>query len=73
VNILQATLARVAGHQAWHCQSSAGAVHDLASRFTAGRVLERFEPGAFKFEGVDTLNDAFERMGAKLVSRLGCL
>jgi hypothetical protein len=71
VNMLEATLAGVAGRQTWHCQSSAGAVHDLASRFTAGRLLERFEPGAFKFEGVDALNDGFERMGAKLVSRLG--
>jgi hypothetical protein len=71
VNMLQATLAGVAGRQAWHCQSSAGVVHGLASRFTAGRLLEHFEPGTFKFEGVDTLNDAFERMGANVARRLG--
>ncbi len=71
VNMLQVTLAGVTGRQAWHCQSSAGAVHDLASRFTAGRLLERFEPGMFKFEGVDTLNDAFEQMGTKLARQLG--
>jgi hypothetical protein len=71
VNMLQAILTGVAGHQTWHCQSSAGFVHGLASKFTAGRLLEHFEPGAFKFEGVDTLNEGFERMGEKLVSRLG--
>jgi hypothetical protein len=71
-HMLSVTLAGVAGSRSWHCQSSAGgALHDLASRFTAGPVLERFEPGKFKFEGVDNLNDSFERMGEKLVKRLG--
>jgi hypothetical protein len=71
VNMLQVTVSGVAGSQTWHCQSSAAALHDLASRFTAGRLLERFQPGAFKFEGVDTLNDGFERMGTKLTALLG--
>jgi len=72
VNMLHLVLAGVAGHQSWHCQSSAGSyLQDLTSRFTAGPLLKRFEPGQFKFEGVDTLNDGFERMGEKLTERLG--
>jgi hypothetical protein len=58
VNMLRVTLAGVAGSQSWHCQSSAsGALHDIASRFTAGQALKRFKPGEFKFEGADPLND----------------
>jgi hypothetical protein len=69
--MLRVVLAGVAGTQWWHCQSAAGSyLHDLTSRFTAGGLLSRFKPGEFKFEGVDTLNDAFERMGEKLVKRL---
>ena len=72
VNMLQVTLAGVAGYQTWHCQSAAsGALHDLASRFTAGALLNRFEPGEFKFEKVDTLHESGERMGEKLAKRLG--
>jgi hypothetical protein len=60
------------GSQFWHCQSSAsGALHDIASRFTAGQALQRFKPGEFKFEGADRLNDWGERMGEKLARRLG--
>lgn len=71
VNMLRVVLAGVAGAQFWHCQSSASSyLHDLTSRFTAGGLLSRFRPGEFKFEGVDTLNDSFERMGEKLVKRL---
>jgi hypothetical protein len=72
VNMLRVVLAGVAGRQSWHCQSSASSyLQDLTSRFTAGPVLKRFKPGQFKFEGVDTLNDGFERMGEKLTKRLG--
>ena len=72
VNMLRVTLAGVAGSQSWHCQSSAsGALHDIASRFTAGQALKRFKPGEFRFEGADRLNDGGERMGEKLVRRLG--
>jgi len=72
VSMLRVTLAGVAGSQAWHCQSSAsGALHDIASRFTAGQALRRFKPGEFKFEGVDRLDEWGERMGEKLVRRLG--
>lgn len=72
VNMLRVTLAGVAGNQSWHCQSSAsGALHDIASRFTAGQALERFTPGEFKFEGADPLSDCSERMAGKLVRRLG--
>jgi hypothetical protein len=72
VNMLRVVLAGVAGSQWWHCQSAASSyLHDLTSRFTAGGLLSRFTPGEFKFEGVDTLNDAFERMGERLVKRLG--
>jgi hypothetical protein len=72
VNMLQVGLSGVRGSQFWHCQSSAGSyTHDLASRFTAGSLLTHFTPGQFKFGGVDTLNDSLERMGEKLVTRLG--
>ncbi len=72
VNMLRVTLAGVAGTQSWHCQSSAGgALHDIASRFTAGQALQHFKSGEFKFEGADPLNDWDERMGEKLVRRLG--
>jgi hypothetical protein len=72
VNMLRVTLAGVAGSQSWHCQSSAsGALHDIASRFTAGQALRRWTPGEFKFEGADRLNDWGERMAGKLVHRLG--
>ena len=72
VDMLRVTLAGVAGSQSWHCQSSAsGALHDIASRFTAGQALKRFKPGEFKFEGVDRLDDWGGRMGEKLVRRLG--
>jgi hypothetical protein len=72
VNMLRVTLAGVAGSQSWHCQSSAsGALHDIASRFTAGQALTRFRPGEFKFAGADPLNDWGERIGEKLVRRLG--
>lgn len=72
VNTFQVTLAGVQGHQTWHCQSSAGgALHDLASRFTSGPLLERFTGGEFKFVGVDHLHEASERMGERLVKRLG--
>src|SRR5919204_5262125 len=43
VDMLQVTLAGVTGSQSWHCQSSAsGALQDLASRLTSGRLLDRF-------------------------------
>jgi hypothetical protein len=72
VNMFQVTLAGVPGSRAWHCQSSAGgALHDVTSRFTSGRLLERFTGGEFRFEGVDHLHEATERMGEKLVRRLG--
>lgn len=72
VNMLRVTLTGVAGSQSWHCQSTAGgALHDIASRFTAGQALERFKPGEFKFEGADRLNDWGERMAEGLVRRLG--
>jgi hypothetical protein len=72
VNMLRVTLVGVAGTQVWHCQSSAGSyLHDVTSRFTAGPLLEHFEPGAFKFTGVDRLHEAVERMGEKLTKRLG--
>jgi hypothetical protein len=72
VNMLKVVLAGVSGSQSWHCQSSAGSyAQDLTSRFTSGRLLSGFRPGDFKFDGVDTLNDSSERMGEKLVERLG--
>ena len=72
VNMFQVTLEGVQGRRAWHCQSSAGgALHDVTSRFTSGRLLERFTRGEFRFEGVDHLHEATERMGEKLVKRLG--
>jgi hypothetical protein len=72
VNMLRVALVGVAGTQVWHCQSSAsGALQDLASRFTAGPVLKRFQPGKFKFEGVDQLNEGVQRMGERLVKGLG--
>jgi hypothetical protein len=72
VNMFRVVLSGVAGRQFWHCQSSASSyLQDLASRFTAGPMLERFKPGEFKFEGVDTLNESFARMGEKLVKRFG--
>jgi hypothetical protein len=43
----------------------------VTSRFTSGRLLERFTEGEFRFEGVDHLHEATERMGEKLVKRLG--
>jgi hypothetical protein len=72
VNMFQVTLAGVQGSRTWHCQSSAGGtLHDVASRFTSGRLLEHFPRGAFRFEGVDHLHESTERMGEKLVKRLG--
>jgi hypothetical protein len=72
VDMLRVVLSGVSGSQFWHCQSSASSyLQDLTSRFTAGPLLDRFKPGEFKFEGVDTLHDSMERMGEKLVKRLG--
>jgi hypothetical protein len=72
VDMFQVTLAGVQGSRTWHCQSSAGGtLHDVTSRFTSGRLLERFPRGEFKFEGVDHLHEGTERMGEKLVTRLG--
>jgi hypothetical protein len=72
VNMLQVVLTGVGGSQVWHCQSSASSyLQDLTSRFTSGPLLNRFAPGQFKFQGVDTLNDSMERMGEKLVKHLG--
>jgi hypothetical protein len=66
VNMLEVTLAGVAGSLWWRCQSSASSYsQDLASRFTAGALLNRFKPGEFKFEGVDTVKEATERVWAK--------
>jgi hypothetical protein len=72
VNMLRVTLSGVAGRQAWHCQSSASSpLQDLASRFTAGRLLARFKPGEFRFEGADPLNDSLQGMAEKLVKAFG--
>lgn len=72
VHMLRVVLAGVSGSQFWHCQSSASSyLHDVSSRFTSGPVLKRFEPGEFKFQGVDNLNESVERMGEKLVKGLG--
>jgi hypothetical protein len=71
-DMLRVVLTGLPGSQFWRCQSAASSyAHDLASRFTAGPLLNRFKPGEFKFEGVDTLNDSVERMGERLVKQLG--
>jgi hypothetical protein len=72
VEMFELTLTGVRGRSLWRCQSSASsAMQDLASRMTAGRLLRRFQAGEFKFEGVDTLREGTERLGAKLVKALG--
>ena len=72
VDMLRVLLSGMTGNQFWCCQSVASSWgHDLASRFTSGPALNRFKPGEFKFEGVDALKESKERMGEKLVERLG--
>jgi hypothetical protein len=72
VDMFRLTLSGVAGRGIWHCQSSPGSfLQDAVSRFTAGRVLRAFQPGDFKFEGVDRHRDAHERLGAKLAGAFG--
>ncbi len=72
VDMLRVVLSGMTGNQFWCCQSAASSWgHDLASRFTSGPVLNRFKPGEFKFEAVDTLKESIERMGEKAVKRLG--
>jgi hypothetical protein len=71
VNMLRIVLSGATGSKYWHCQSSARSyLQDLTSRFTAGRLLDRFKPGEFKFQGVDTLTDALEHMGEELTKWL---
>lgn len=72
VDSFKVTLSGVPGAAMWHCQSSPQSLlQDAASRFTAGRALRAFQPGEFKFEGVDRARDAHERRGAKLGKAMG--
>lgn len=50
-HMLRLTLAGAAGGAMWRCRSSPSSLaQDLASRLTAGRLLESFRPGEFRFE-----------------------
>jgi hypothetical protein len=72
VDTFKLALSGVPGRAVWHCQSSAGSfVQDAISRFTAGGLLRPFQPGEFKFAGVDTYRDAHEKRGAKLTKATG--
>ncbi len=72
VDTFKLGLSGVPGRAVWHCQSSVGSlVQDAVSRFAAGRLLRPFQPGEFKFAGVDTLRDAHEKRGAKLTKAMG--
>lgn len=71
VEMFKVTLARAGGSMRWTCQSSPSSpLHQLAAGFTAGRLLRRFAPGEFKFEGVDTDREGAEAVWEKLLGRL---
>lgn len=64
-HMLRLTLAGAAGGAMWRCRSSPSSLaQDLASRLTAGRLLESFRPGEFRFE------DPSRPMGGELAGKL---
>ncbi len=72
VDTFRLTLSGVEGKSAWHCQSSPGGVmHAIAAQVTAGKTLRAFQPGDFKFEGVDIRSEAAATGWLSFINRLG--
>lgn len=65
-HMLRLTLTGAAGGAVWRCRSSPSSLsQDLASRLTAGRLLESFRPGEFRFEDPNS-----EPVGGKIAGKL---